>query len=212
MSSGTEPLSGELGNTSAGEPYDAGNMSGIPPQQSNLSTPHTDTSTTNTSTTDTLHHDGSTATSASPSNAARNAPSSAGHDDHEATFSSAGGVQGSKSGSDSAAASNVVTGNSGNTGTGNTSGTVGDDPEASGPPAQKISFTKKEIDEAANVYKSHENPHTIGPDGKEETLEEAGGYQKEINEEGQEGAHTHKKGMGAKIEAVKEKVLHKHQH
>lgn len=28
MSTGIEPVSGQLGNTRAGEPYDAGNMSG----------------------------------------------------------------------------------------------------------------------------------------------------------------------------------------
>ena len=108
------------------------------------------------------------------------AVSSAGAGKAERATEKAGGVQGSKSGSGSAAAAE----------------------DSSGPPAQEIKFTQKEIDEAANVNVSHENPHTIGNDGKEEGLEECGGAGDEKMGEGKGG----KGGKGGKMEKIKEKL------
>lgn len=168
---------------------------GVPPAQSNLSTetagsapsgPNADTPAHLHPTHD-LPHDGSTATSTSNPNAHLGGYSSAGRNDHESTLANAGGVHGDRQQTHRASS----------------------DPFQA-PPAQEMSFTKKEIDEAANVTSSHENPHTIGLDGHEESLEEAGGFRQPEGTDA-DGERKHgKQGIGAKVEHLKEKVLKKH--
>jgi len=200
MSTGQEPVSGKLGRTEIGEPYDAGNMSGISPDQSNISrlTPHENVDTHHKEATSqtpladpsksvskqNLYNDYSTTTSsdfnpsftfASAGSAqgsktdgrlaaesmtdsdislldTRNKNSSTASASDHAVFSSAGGVQGSKSDSVTTVGLKAPAAGIG---------------ESQGPPAKEVRLTKREIDEAAHVNTCHENPHTVGTDGKE---------------------------------------------
>jgi len=212
---GTEPVSGEMGNTAAGEPYDAGNMNReegnhiettqgnstfndpalsalkpIDPSSSGTSTAAPTTSTTNTYTGRATSETGRIQTGRDTSTGGV-AASSAGAGDVETATENAGGIQmGGAGGNDKSRTTDPLQ-------------------EAKGQqPAKEMKFTKQEIDAAANVNTSHENPHTIGSDGNE-TIEEIGGAgDQEGGAEDKDGKPVRKKEgkMGTKIEKIKEKL------
>lgn len=121
---------------------------------------------------------GGATSSSSAGTGAGTAASSAGAGNIERASSNAGGIQGTDHRTSAPTPHAVSSAGAGNVekATENAGGVQGSKSDIEGgPPAQEIKFTQKEIDEAANVYVSHENPHTIGPDGSEEKLEECGG-------------------------------------